>query len=242
MAHMTEHFSIGETSEEILKKLGHDVWFRETTTSTNQIAKDEALSVSTPLKVYLANHQSAGRGRGENTWSDQGVGSALLSSWSFSFKQNPQPILAPLVGLAVFNNLDRHFSNLKFSLKAPNDILLGEKKLCGILIENILSQKASRSIIGIGLNVFACPPDLGAAHLSAVTEVNRLKWEHFLKDLSTSLREALQKAEQENLSPDTCSELKAALNRNSLLKSPVLEVSPKGSLIYKNSKTDWHQL
>lgn len=239
---MTKAFSVGATSEKIFKNLDCEVWFRETTTSTNQIAKDEALSVSTPLKIYLTNHQSAGRGRGENLWSDEGVGTALLSSWSFSFSQNPQPILAPLVGLAVYENLARHFSGLDFSLKAPNDILLGKEKLCGILIENILSQKSSRSIIGIGLNVFACPQNLNATHLSNFTEVTPLKWQDFLKDLSASLSNALRKSEHENLSPEICEKIKVALNKNSLLSSPVLEVTPKGSLIYKNSKTEWHQL
>lgn len=235
-------FSVGEVTAELLKKMGIEVWFHDSTSSTNQIAKDDTLKTSSELKVYLTNHQSAGRGRGQNTWSDEGHKDALLSSWSFAFQKNPQPILAPLVGLALFKNLEKHFSGLALSLKAPNDILVGSEKLSGILIENILSAKGSRSVIGIGLNVFSSPSNLNATHLSAHTEVTEAQWQNFLKDLKSSLGQALKSAESENLSPEVCRELKNALNKNPSLKEQILEVGPRGSLIYKNTQTDWHQI
>jgi len=237
-----QKFLVGETTQKILSDLKTDVWFSKSTTSTNAVARNEVSEVKSDLKVYLSDHQSAGRGRRQNTWTDTGQGEALLSSWSFSFSKNPQPILAPLVGLAIYQNLKKHFRHLNFSIKAPNDILLSEEKLCGILIENVLSQTQGRSVIGIGLNVFDSPKNLNATHLSAHHEVNRTTWQDFITDLKFDLFSALKNSQHENLSHEACSQLLQALKNNRQLSGELLEVTPKGSLIFKNQQIDWHSL
>ncbi len=233
---------IGKLSHKLLNDMKIETWFENETTSTNTIAKDEATKIKSPLKVYLTNHQREGRGRNQNTWSDTGAGSVFLSSWSFSFRKNPQPILSPLVGLAIYQNLEACFPGPLFSLKAPNDILLGSEKLCGILIENVLTGSDGRCIIGVGLNVFGAPQGLDATHLSAHLEVTEKMWQSFLRELQSDLIACLRAAESENLSSDTCLELAEALRKNPLLKEPLNQVTPKGSLLFKDKKVDWQRL
>ncbi len=232
--------NIAKLSQKFLSNLRVETWFAEETTSTNTIAKEDAASVHAPLKVYIASHQTAGRGRNQNTWSDDGH--ALLSSWSFSFEKNPQPILAPLVGLTVYQNLTRRFLGIPFSLKAPNDILIGKEKLCGILIENVLTGTQGRSIVGIGMNVTDSPPNLGATHLMNHTEVNEKIWQNFLQGLATDLALCMKAAESAELKPEACRDLLGALRKNPLLTDELNEVSPSGSLHFKNQTIDWKTL
>ena len=241
------NFDLARASLKLLAELNIETWFENESTSTNRIAKEEASQITAPCKVYLTNHQSAGRGRNQNSWQDLGAGQCFLSSWSFSFVKNPQPILAPLVGLALYKNLSQHFLNdknlqLNFSLKAPNDILIGKDKLCGILIENILAGREGRCVIGIGLNVFDSPQNLGATHLNLHTKVTEQNWSAFLKTLSRDLSLCLKSAESESLTEGTCLQLTQALNKNPHLSEELLAVSPNGSLIFKDKKIDWQSL
>ena len=233
---------IARLSQKILSELKVETWFENETTSTNSIAKEQAAQLSVPLKVYLTNHQSAGRGRNENTWTDLGSGSVFLSSWSFSFRRSPQPILAPLVGLSLYRNLAKAFGDLSLSLKAPNDILLGNNKLCGILIENILNGANGRCIIGIGLNVLSSPQELNATHLAEHTDVTEARWRGFIAGLSTDLAACIVSSESDELTPKACLELTQALQKNPFLDEPLEKVSPKGSLVFKNRTIDWQML
>ncbi len=235
-------FDIGKTTQKILSEIQIETWFENETTSTNSIAKEQALQLKAPLKVYLTNHQTAGRGRNQNSWSDSDSGTCLLSSWSFSFQKNPQPILAPLVGLAIYNNLNLYFSGLAFSLKAPNDIFLGKAKLCGILIENIVSRTEGRCIIGIGMNVLNSPIGLDSTCLSQHTAVNELAWKSFLIGLQGDLAYCIKASESEYLKPEECLQLASALQKNPNLKDCLVKVSSKASLVFKNHRVDWQNI
>ena len=235
-------FDIGKVSQKILLGLHIETSFENECPSTNRSAKEQAPGVEAPLKVYLTNHQTAGRGRNLNVWSNSSPGTSFLSSWSFSFSRNPQPILSPLVGLAIYTNLTECFSGLNFSLKAPNDILLGGEKLCGILVENILIGNQGRCIIGIGLNVFDAPKNLRATSLIQHTLITERDWQKFLTSLHFDLIECMLAAESNRLETQTCQQLAEALRRNPSLQDELLEVTPDGSLVFKSKKLDWQSL
>ncbi|QWX84383.1 biotin--[acetyl-CoA-carboxylase] ligase [Cellulophaga sp. HaHaR_3_176] len=105
--------------------------------------------------VVTANRQTKGRGQMGTTWlSEDG------KNLTFSFlKKNQQILIADqfllniCVSLGVYYALEElKIPDLK--VKWPNDILSGKDKICGILIENILSgAKIQASVVGIGLNV-----------------------------------------------------------------------------------------
>lgn len=104
--------------------------------------------------TVTAEFQSAGKGQRGNRW-ESASGKNLL----FSFVLYPtfleakkQFILSQLVSLAVKEELEQWADNIR--IKWPNDIYLGDSKLCGMLLENDLSGPyLARCIAGIGINI-----------------------------------------------------------------------------------------
>ena len=74
-------------------------------TSTNDVAKQEFENSGKDFALYLADHQSQGRGRGANSWENLSGGEVLLSTWCFRLDASPQPVLTPLLGLALYESL-----------------------------------------------------------------------------------------------------------------------------------------
>jgi len=101
--------------------------------------------------VVIADVQTAGRGRLQRAWCSPG------GNLSFSVILRPNrdylPHLIMLASLAVTYSI-QIITGLKPQIKWPNDILVRDKKICGILIENELRKNSLRfSVIGIGINV-----------------------------------------------------------------------------------------
>lgn len=127
------------------------------TASTNSFLKD-LLSKSEPLPegtVIMAEAQLAGRGQMGNSWhSEPGKNlsfSVLFKPSFLSIKQQFE--LNKAVSLAVFDVLSPLLGP-ELKIKWPNDILYGDRKLCGILIENLLQgSRWKHAVVGIGLNV-----------------------------------------------------------------------------------------
>ncbi len=105
--------------------------------------------------VVVADYQTAGRGCGTNSWeSERG------QNLTFSMLLHPTEIpareqfhITEIASVAMCHTL-RQYGCEEVSIKWPNDIYVGEKKICGMLIENRLQGSIIKdSIIGIGLNV-----------------------------------------------------------------------------------------
>lgn len=104
--------------------------------------------------IVSARHQSAGRGQRGNSWeSEQGKNLTFsMVLYPSSIEVHEQFILSQVVSLGIKKALDKYTKDI--SIKWPNDIYWQEKKICGILIENALSESGfQHSIIGIGLNI-----------------------------------------------------------------------------------------
>lgn len=144
------------------------------THSTNSLARDWYNSNKNSGAVaILAREQTAGRGQRGASWISN-AGENLTMSIVYPSPQveiNDQFLLSAAVGLAIIDALKLlKINNLQ--LKWPNDIMAANKKIGGILIENILSRGSiSASIIGIGLNVnqIEFPQLPRAASLKGVT-------------------------------------------------------------------------
>lgn len=150
----------------------------EKTDSTNlhlsALLSDNA--VSAPA-VVITKYQKAGRGQGNNKWEGD-RGSNLLCSILVTpdfVKAQDQFVLSKITSLAIIDTL--HDLNLKGLIKWPNDILVNNKKIAGILIENsILGSSILSCIIGIGLNVNQKSfPDFS---LKATSVYNEIKTKH----------------------------------------------------------------
>lgn len=123
-------------------------------TSTNALLLQRSVLGAPSGSVLAAEWQSAGRGRLGRTW-HAGLGDALTFSllWRFNSGLGALSGLSLAVGVAVLRALDEIGAH-DTSLKWPNDILLGEGKLAGILLEaqgDMLGPSAV--VIGVGLNL-----------------------------------------------------------------------------------------
>ncbi len=120
--------------------------------STNAEASALANQGAAEGLVVVAEHQSAGRGRLDRRWE-----APARSALTFSVVLRPQvavdhwPWLPLLTGYAVFRALKS--LDIEASLKWPNDVLLGERKVAGILVERIETSRGPAAVVGIGLNV-----------------------------------------------------------------------------------------
>ncbi len=165
------------------ERLGHTIHFLEHTSSTNAEALALAQEGAADGTVVLADHQTAGRGRLGRIWhSPPGNNlycSILLSPRSSAGPQDNALTWIPLsTGVAVARTL-RRASGLAVTLKWPNDILVNEKKIGGVLCERTGSLQNSDSLIvvGIGLNVNlpseAFPEEIRPAATSLAAEAGR---------------------------------------------------------------------
>ena len=239
---------IGKLTSQWAAAQGIECKYFESTESTNDFAKKEAFSdkiAEHALLLYLADEQTKGRGRGKNTWTTE-TGTSLLSSWSFLLQDLPQPLTAPRMGLAVYKALTATWPYLNFSIKAPNDIYLGPKKLGGLLIETISQGEDVRLIIGLGLNVIASP-EIDAPTISiaeALPEHAPLlgeDWIGFLERLIFEITNAIAKS-QDDLNTTEAASLVFALNQNPNQQDQVIEIDELGNMKTKTKTISWTEL
>ncbi len=216
----------------------------ESIESTNTFAKK--LPESKKNQLVISELQTAGRGRGSNTWASPESGTALLSSWVFDIDFTPQPILSPLIGLSIYEALYEisGFAEADISLKAPNDIYIKSKKVGGILIELQTQGDQTRLIIGIGMNVFE-GPNLDTSSFIAKHrkgDIDDCAWNRFLIEFYKRLKESVELSSQKELSKQDCEDLLKALNKNPLLQEKYTQVLPDGSLKTANQTVKWSSL
>ncbi len=124
------------------------------TSSTNEWAKLHLSDYPLPFSVQT-DFQTAGKGQMKKTWcSNQGENLLFsLVSDTSKFTVENQFTISKIVAVSIIEVLER-FNIEQLSIKWPNDIYYKNRKIAGILIENILSTDCIKaSVIGIGLNV-----------------------------------------------------------------------------------------
>lgn len=127
-------------------------WLRSVD-STNTYIKEHRQDVE-PMTMYCAVRQTGGRGQRGNSWESEPE-----RNLTFSFLLNKldiapveQFVLSEAVALAIVALLADY--GIEAKVKWPNDIYVGNRKICGILIENsIMGPQITSSIVGAGLNV-----------------------------------------------------------------------------------------
>ena len=161
--------------------------------------------------VVVAEYQTAGKGCGENSWeSERG------KNLTFSVLLHPTEIpadcqfrISEAVSVAICETLEQLFSPISATIKWPNDIYVGDRKICGILIENQLRGRLiSDSIVGIGLNVNQtefrsdAPNPVSIAQITGQEEDREALLQAFLQQLSVTMEmepEALMAAYRSRL-------------------------------------------
>src|SRR5581483_6431763 len=120
--------------------------------STNDLAREAGRRGEAGRTVFVADFQTAGRGRQGRTWvAPPGFG--LLFSVLFRLPAAGAPPLhcTMLVAVALAEALERH--GLRPAIKWPNDVLLEGRKVAGILAEAFQGGGETMVVVGCGVNV-----------------------------------------------------------------------------------------
>ena len=139
--------------------------------------------------VVVAETQQASRGRFGRTWVSQ-PGNLYFSVVFYPTMQT-LPLLSPLAGVAVVRAIAKT-TGLRPRIKWPNDVLVGGKKVAGILVESVISGEEVRyAVLGIGVNVALDPDALGELSATATSLNAATGREAVREDLLRSLLQEL---------------------------------------------------
>lgn len=164
-------------------------------TSTNDLGRrvmEECIANDIPLPkaLLVARQQTAGRGRGNRSWhSPEGAG--VYASLLHVRPLENLPTLPLEIAVMVAAFLRDRFS-LDARIKWPNDILVGGRKIAGILIEARTHDGNAYAVIGTGINVARVSEDLSPAATSIEESAGGPRPE--LDDVTTAFIEALDLA------------------------------------------------
>lgn len=123
--------------------------------STMQAVRDPAViaAANGGNCLVVADYQTDGHGQVGNHWESE-AGQNLLFSFSLHpslLQADRQFLLSEIVSLALVDALKPY---LTATVKWPNDIYVGDKKICGMLLEHrVMGARLQETVIGIGLNV-----------------------------------------------------------------------------------------
>ncbi len=201
--------------------------------STNTAAMEAAGAGAPEGSVFLAEEQTAGRGRGANQWHSE-RSSGIYCSVLLRPALPPSDVLVITLaaGLAVHSAVQEIDSRVAPDLKWPNDVLIEGKKFCGILTEmHAEITRVRYVVIGIGLNVnqSSFPADLQpiatSLRLATGTEWSRVELcTALLKSLDREYRALLENSQA------TASILRRFQERSSSVRGRQVEVEENAGL------------
>lgn len=154
------------------RRVGQRVLVYDTVTSTNDLAA--ALGPEDDGTAVVAAQQTAGRGQYGRSWVSRPGDSLLLS-----VRLSPPPevcrpvVLVALVAVAVAESIQT-LTGAHPRVKWPNDLLVGGRKVCGVLIEQSAQGSRSVVIVGVGLNLNQTDADFRTAGLPDATSLAEL--------------------------------------------------------------------
>jgi BirA family biotin operon repressor/biotin-[acetyl-CoA-carboxylase] ligase len=140
--------------------------------STNSYLKQRAVEGCPEGLVALADFQTAGRGRLDRTWASPPRSSLLCSVvLRPRLDADELQLVVAAVALATRHALER-LSGLRAQLKWPNDLIVGDRKLGGLLAEIVVTPEGYDVVVGLGLNLtYEGPEQVKATSVRAETGV-----------------------------------------------------------------------
>jgi BirA family biotin operon repressor/biotin-[acetyl-CoA-carboxylase] ligase len=199
--------------------------------STNDVAMEAASDGEPEGSVFLAEQQTAGRGRGAHQWhSAESTGIYCSVVLRPVLPPSEILILSLAAGLAVYDAVQEVDSRAVPDLKWPNDLLINRKKFCGILTEmNAEATRVRYLVVGVGMNVnhAGFPKELQnvatSLRLETGTEWSRIELcAALLKSLEREYRQLTEDL------PARDSILRRFQERSSSARGKLVEVSENG--------------
>ena len=159
------------------KFLGKNIHFFREVDSTNDVARELAREGAEEGTIVIAESQRSGKGRRGKRWISPSGGAWLTIILRPEIEPTKAPQLTLVTGVAVAETLDQE-CGLNIGIKWPNDILIGDKKVSGILTE-VETKKGEVDfvLVGIGIDlnmdVTTFPPNLRGGATSLKAELDR---------------------------------------------------------------------
>lgn len=133
--------------------VGQDLRYFNKLDSTNSYLKKISCDEITQGMVCLADDQTKGRGQYERSW-ESSPGQNLTFTIAFKPGQAERLHVLTLACAYAATALIEHNTALKAFIKWPNDVLVNNRKVAGLLTETVFSgNKLDRVLVGIGLNI-----------------------------------------------------------------------------------------
>jgi len=133
--------------------IGREVFYFKTISSTNNYAKQLAMDDISEGTVVVADVQTNGRGRKNRKWSSP-CGGLWFSVILYPHIPPERGMLVTMASSVAVAQALKENTNLNPIIKWPNDLLIDDKKICGILTElDAELDRINYSIVGIGINV-----------------------------------------------------------------------------------------
>jgi len=160
----SQEISVSAIKEGLVTRfIGQNILYFPRLSSTMDAARRELKNEAPEGTVIIAGEQTQGRGRLKRAWFAPG------GNIAFSLVLYPDvaglPYLIMIASLAAAQSIES-VTGLPTQIKWPNDILIGGKKVAGILIESEVKGNTARAVIGIGINVALRPAEIN--EISAV--------------------------------------------------------------------------
>lgn len=153
------------SAERIRVCLGPDaprIFVYDEISSTNDAAKAHA-QAGGEAAVFIAERQTAGRGRRGRSFSSPAGGGIYMSLLVFPSESAADGVLFTTSAAVAMCRAVADVTGLCPEIKWVNDLKLADKKLCGILTEGEIDPEGGRfryAVIGVGINVHAVPPEV----------------------------------------------------------------------------------
>lgn len=157
--------------------------FVQSTGSTNDDLFHKS-GVGTHISTSL---QTSGKGRRDRKWNS--IESCYAGSWIVAENTEVNPGLLQLSGgLAVIKSI----RNDRLKLKWPNDILIDERKLCGVLVEGKSSQDSTKVVLGIGINLKTSDKIIDGNEISTLDEIATIDFQTLDRKLNSELSSLIE--------------------------------------------------
>ena len=149
----TEHIKASEISKDLNTKwVGKNIYVFNEVSSTNTVARFLAMNDVENGSVILSEKQTHARGRSGKAWESPIGGIWLSMILQPHVDYSKLPLITIATGVAVAKAIERTGINTA-EIKWPNDIMIHDKKVCGILTEAVTKFNTIENvIIGVGID------------------------------------------------------------------------------------------
>lgn len=200
--------------------------------------------------VLITKHQTKGRGRNKKSWIDT-PGRSLLMSVMLPKADEYINYLSIVTGLALYEFAESYVKK-NLNLKWPNDLMVGDSKLSGILVETTVSDSIT-AVIGIGLNLLSVKTESDNLDFSPISieeeSGKKLEIEHAAFEVLDFLDKWLKKTDNPEAIIDCYSKRCSTIGKSVIastakndISGRAIEINSQGHLVVQDNNLKKHEI